>query len=482
MLLTQRALWKLRSTIPDPTVLNLAFGLLLEGPFDRTSMEWALQELVRRHEPLRTVYSGSVDCPVAEVAPDVDMALEYEEVSGTSGHSRFAGLLNRFREMLHCPIDAPPLLRARCLHLEPDQHVLLLVFNHLAVDGWALELFGREAEQLYAARLARTASPLPALRVRQLQAVEREWETWRGGSQAQAELEERRREFTKLSGRAVLPFGSVNRSAGTLRRRVLAVPQDVLKAWRASSTRAGLTLFPAVVSAVAVAICRQFGLQEVVLAALIANRHSTTAQRVLGAHYGATALRVAGAEGTAITDVMNKVVDRLLAAMSHRLDIGTLTELLGQCAGASEPLVPSCVVVMDRHPMNRLLLEDVKVTPLSTLAVDSRRLHNDLDLSVTPGADLVVFLRHFADSAGITIFWDPARIPAIEALIDEIAGALKLLGGGLQRDAPHLELEQGVTACALDQDGWTAAVPGVDALSPLPLSTALCRVPQGIVA
>jgi hypothetical protein len=469
MLLTQRALCELRFTLPDPSVLNLAFGLLLDGPFDRAAMEWTLQELVRRHEPLRTAYSGTAGSPVAEVAPDAAMALEYEDLSAASGQNHVA-LLDCFRDALRCRVDAPPLLRARCLLLEPDRHVLLLTFNHLAVDGWALELFGREAEQLYAARLARAASPLPPLGTGQLDSIEREWENWRCGAQARAELDQRRREFAHLDPRVVRPFGSAVRNDIVLRRRVLAVPQDVLKTWRASSTKAGLTLFPAIISAVAVALCRQFGLQDVVLSALIANRHSTAAQRVLGAHYGATALRIAAAEGTAINDVMNQVVDRLLATMSHRLDIGALAGLMGECAGASGPLAPSCMVMMDRYPMNRLLLEDVTVTPISTLAVPAHQLHRDLDIASSPGVDFGVFLRHFGDSAGITIFWDPARVPGIDALIQEIARALALLGGGLSCDASALEPGEGTSSCAVDQDGWVPVVPVTDALSPLPLS------------
>ena len=90
MLPTQRALWELQSAPSDPAALNLAFGLLLDGPFDCAAMEWTLQELVRRHEPLRTVYSGPVDRPVMEVVPDTTLTLPCEDVPVTSGRSRFA--------------------------------------------------------------------------------------------------------------------------------------------------------------------------------------------------------------------------------------------------------------------------------------------------------------------------------------------------------------------------------------------------------
>jgi hypothetical protein len=470
MLPTQRALWQLQSTLPDRAALNLAFGLLLEGPFDCRAMAFVFQELVKRHEPLRTAYFGQIDRPVEAVVSDVPVTLEYEDLSASAGHRRVRRLLDCFRETSRCHIDAPPLLRARCLLLEPDEHLLLLVFHHLAVDAWGLELFCREAEQLYAARLARAASPLATLRVGQLDAIAHEWQIWRRGSQAQAEVEQRRLEFAKLNPHGVRPFGTAVRSTAALRRRVLAVPQSVLNTWQASNAKAGLTLFPAIVSAVAVALCRQFDLEEVILATLIANRHGTAAQQILGAHYGATALRIFAGGSTTVTNVMDHVVDRLLASMSNRLDIETVAELLGQCAGASGPLVPSCMVVMDRHPMNRLLLEDVMVTPISTLAVPADQMHSDLDLAVSGTADFVVFLRHFGASAGITIFWDPMKVPAIDELVERIGSALRLLGGGLSCAPSDLIVNEGLAARAVDQNGWISVVPAVDALSPLPLS------------
>src|SRR5215510_13393596 len=100
MLPTQRALWKLRCTLRDPTVLNLAFGLLLDGPFDRMAMEWVLRELVRRHQPLRTAYSGPADCPAVEVASDPDIQLEYEDASATADGRHIGELHDHFHKAM----------------------------------------------------------------------------------------------------------------------------------------------------------------------------------------------------------------------------------------------------------------------------------------------------------------------------------------------------------------------------------------------
>ncbi|MFC5743635.1 condensation domain-containing protein [Dyella tabacisoli] len=470
MLPTQRALWRLDRTLSDPSVLNLAFGLLLDGPFNVQAMEWTLQELVRRHEPLRTNYSGPAGFPVAEVVSDVRLELEYADLSHLAQETRTAELARSFREAATRRIDTPPLLRAGCVLLEPDLHLLLLTFNHLGVDGWALELLGHEAEQLYSARLARADSPLAPLPPDPLETIERDWLVWRQGPRAQTELAQKRRELGRLDTRAVHPFGVPAENTQSMRRRVLGIPPQALANWRTAGARIGSTLFPGIIAAVAFAICRQLQIPEVVIGILIANRHSSAAQRVLGAHYGATFLRLAAAAGTSLTDVMSQATEGILEATSHRLDIDTLAELVGECAGASKPLVPSCMVVMDRYPMHRFAVEDVQVSPISTLATYADQLHADMDMPTSPAGDFIVFLRQFADTAGVTVFWKPERIVDIEPLIADIAGVIEDLGGALEpASCSPMIAGSNASTYALAHDGWKATVPAVDALSPLPL-------------
>ena len=466
---TQRALWQMRSDVEDPAPLNLAFGLLLDGPFEARSLEWALQAMILRHESLRTKFYGPANDPVAEVISNVSLSLEYIEASFKTFDDRVAGLLGYFHEASRVRLDTPPLLRAQCLRLEPDQHLLLLTFNHLAVDGWALELFGRETEQLYSAHLARASSPLPSLDAMQVLSVEADAQAWRRGPFAKREIEERRRRYSGLATRSIRPFGNSTQGIKKVRRRVLAISPQTIKAFRDSNTKGGISLFPAMLTAVAIAVCRHCGLDEIVVSTLIANRHTSTAQRVLGAQYGASALRIFAPRTSSPSDVLHRVVDELYDVMSHRLEISTILELLGQAASSNEPVVPSCMVLMDRQPMNRLQLEDVTVRPLSTLTVEASSLHNELELAVPFHSDFVVFLRQYSDSAGISIFWDPKSIPNIDSLADMIVLNLKNVGCDLELAENALDSQEGHSTVAVALEGWRRAAPAVDALSPLPI-------------
>ena len=470
LLATQRALWRLDQTLDDPSVLNLAFGLLLEGPFDVAAMEWTVSELLKRHEPLRLNCSGPVDAPAAFVQPEAPPVFEFKDLSGLAPEKRTAQLAAACKAAARQRIDGAPLLRVECLLLEPDQHVLLMVFHHLSVDGWALDLFCQEAEQLYAARLERRQAKLVPLPAGQLEAIARDELGWLLSPRANAAEVSRRRELEGIKLPAVQPFGPLASPPPAMRRRVLGLSTTALVAWREFSAKQGRTLFPSVIAATALAICRYCQIDEVVLAMLVANRHNAAAQRVLGAHYGATALRLCAAPGTAVTDVMAQATDALLDATSNRLAFDTLAELLGDCAGANGPLVPTCSVVMDRYPLHRFALEDVKVSPISTLHACAEDLHADTDMFTPPMGDLVVFLRQYADTAALTVFWNPARID-IDVLSREMLLALEHSGAAFGPAQYAHEAAGGPSSYAISCKGWKPAVPIVDALSPLPLLT-----------
>ncbi len=273
----------------------------------------------------------------------------------------------------------------------------------------------------------------------------------------------------------VQPYGRLHLGKGPMCRRVLGFTPEALKRWKESGLRSGTTLVPAMVAAVAIALCRLLDLPQVVLGTLVANRHSALAQRVAGAHYGGTALRIVTNAGhpraeLPIGEIVNQAAAAVLDAMSHRLDMDELAQLLGDCAGAPEPLAPSCLVVTDRYPLHRLALEDITLTPIGTLLTPRVRFHSDAELRMPSTAHLVVFLRQFAGTAGLTVFWNPDRVHHIDALIAEISHVLSPLGGELERYAAPSSDSPGKTAYLPDADGWSSVVPAVDALSPLPLT------------
>jgi amino acid adenylation domain-containing protein len=147
----QRRLWFLdRFEGPSPTYV-IPFSLRLRGPVDLTALRAAVDDVVARHEALRTVFverEGEV-CqqvlnPEAARVPWTERAVAADRLGEElTRAARIPLLLDR---------DLP--IRADHLTLAPDDAVLLLSLHHIAADGWSLPNLSRDLGQAYTARRA----------------------------------------------------------------------------------------------------------------------------------------------------------------------------------------------------------------------------------------------------------------------------------------------------------------------------------------
>ena len=128
---------------PAPTTSPRCFAC--GAGWTSRSLSAALDELVRRHEILRTVFGEEGGRPFQRVLPPAPQHLEIRDTS-------FQGLDEAIRAEAALPFDLArgPLLRASLLRLAPEDHRLLLVQHHLISDGWSIELLARELAALYA--------------------------------------------------------------------------------------------------------------------------------------------------------------------------------------------------------------------------------------------------------------------------------------------------------------------------------------------
>ncbi|NLU79279.1 amino acid adenylation domain-containing protein [Micromonospora sp. HNM0581] len=148
----QRRLWFVdRFEGPSPTY-NGAFALRLTGELDVDALEAALRDVLDRHEVLRTVIvEGDDGIPHQEVLPAENglFALAVVEVAEADRRAAVDAVAT---ETFDLATDVP--IRARLLRTGPDQHTLVLVVHHIALDGESLGPLLRDLSTAYAARRA----------------------------------------------------------------------------------------------------------------------------------------------------------------------------------------------------------------------------------------------------------------------------------------------------------------------------------------
>jgi NRPS condensation-like uncharacterized protein len=106
----------------------------------------SINEIVRRHEALRTTFSIRNDQPVQIVAPQLTINLAVIDLQHYPPEQREAAAREQASIEAHRPfnVETGPLLRSTLLCLAPADHILLVSFHHLVMDGWSLGVFFRE--------------------------------------------------------------------------------------------------------------------------------------------------------------------------------------------------------------------------------------------------------------------------------------------------------------------------------------------------
>jgi amino acid adenylation domain-containing protein len=289
----QQRLWFLHRLDPAGLGYNVPFPLRLRGAVDPPALRRALDELVRRHESLRTVFAA-VDGRAAQVVlPPVPAALPQLDLRGLPGAAREREL-RRLCEDTERPFDLErgPVLRAVLVRLDADDAALLLSMHHVASDGWSVGVLFRELSALYAAFRAGESSPLAPLPVQYADFAvwQREWLTgavlerllawWRArlaGAPSQLELPADRPRPAVLTGRGGL--------------HSFRVAPAVVRALRALARREGATLYMVARAAFDVLLSRRAGQEDLVVGSPIANRTRAETEGLIGFFVNTLALR-----------------------------------------------------------------------------------------------------------------------------------------------------------------------------------------------
>jgi amino acid adenylation domain-containing protein len=161
----QESLWLIQQLAPENTAYNLIHALRLVGDLNLAALEQSLQEIINRHETLRTTFRVVEGQPRQIIAPTLQAPLSVVDVASFPEPER----ATQARALMDAEIARPfdlaqgPLLRVTLLRLSEQESILLLLLHHTISDEWSQNIFAQELTTLYKAFTANESSPLPEL-------------------------------------------------------------------------------------------------------------------------------------------------------------------------------------------------------------------------------------------------------------------------------------------------------------------------------
>ncbi|MFL6138293.1 MAG: condensation domain-containing protein [Frankiaceae bacterium] len=305
----------------------MAEALRLRGRIDVAALQAALDDLVVRHEILRTAIVRDVTPPYQSVHPPCPVPLVVRDrPAAPADRDRIAAELANEAELSTVDVDELPLLRAGLTRFDDEDAVLTLVTHHAAGDGWSFQLLIRDLAALY---LARSTGQPPALPVPRQYRDYAAWERERR-SGSDAEVLAYWRE--KLRGAEVFALPTD--------RPVQKVPQspyeacnyrfglDLMEPAAALATATRSSVFIVLLAAFDVLANRITGTTDPVIHALTAGRNQPEFRDTVGPFLGFLALRTdLGACGS-FRDVVVAARKSLLEAYANEVPFHRLARQL----------------------------------------------------------------------------------------------------------------------------------------------------------
>jgi len=161
----QERLWFLDQLEPESPLYNNFAAVRISGTIERDALGQSLNEIVQRHESLRTSFSEIEGQAVQVIHDDVDFRLLYIDLRNELISSREERVRELALAEARLPFDLStvPLLRATLLQLDDQQHVLFLTMHHIVSDGWSIGVLIGETTAIYEALMVGRPSSLEPL-------------------------------------------------------------------------------------------------------------------------------------------------------------------------------------------------------------------------------------------------------------------------------------------------------------------------------
>jgi amino acid adenylation domain-containing protein len=334
----QEHLWLFDQILPGTPFFNLPYALRLLGVLNVVVLEQSFNEIVRRHEVLRTTFVRTCEQLVQVIVPTLAVTLTVEDLRGFPTAVREGESQRLAQEEAQKPFDLArgPLLRIRLLRLAEQEHLLLITMHHIVSDGWSLGVLGHELAALYDAYMAGSLSPLPELPMQYGDFAY--WQRqWRSNSISVAQLSYWQHQLRPPLPVLNLAPGYPRTTALSFRtaRHSVDIPLELSTALMHLSRQAGSTLFMSLLAAFKMLLYSYTGQEDLWVSTLVANRTRPATEGLIGLFINTVVLRTHLGGNPTFREVLQRVGHTTLEAYAHQ-DL-PCEELLQTLAHAGHP-------------------------------------------------------------------------------------------------------------------------------------------------
>ena len=374
----QQRLWFLDRLETGTLAYNGSTAVHLQGVLNVAVLEQCINEIVRRHEVLRTSFPAVDGQPIQSIAPTLKLSLPVVDLRGLQCQQREEKVQQLVTQEAQRPFNLAevPLLRVTLLQLGDAEHLFILTIHHIVSDAWSAGVFIREVAALYEAFSQGQPSPLPELPIQYADFAV--WQRqWLQGKVLEQQLAYWKKQLG--SNPPVLAFPTSQTSKGA--KHCFTLSQTLTEALKTLSQREGVTLFMTLLAAFKTLLYHYSGQDDINVGSPIANRNRSEIEGLIGFFVNTLVLRTNLSGNPSFRDVLGRIREVALGAYTHQdLPFEKLVaELQPERSLGHSPLF-QVWFVLQNTPMPPLELPGLT---LNLSEIDSGEVRHDLKLDLT---------------------------------------------------------------------------------------------------
>ncbi|HET6978722.1 MAG TPA: amino acid adenylation domain-containing protein [Pyrinomonadaceae bacterium] len=317
----QQRLWLIHQLEPGDPSYNVATVLRLEGKLNVGALQRALDEVVRRHEVLRTTFAIRRDGTAQIIHPQLRIPIDAIDLRDVPAEERWDDAIRRVTAEAWQPFDleAGPLLRVLLVRLADDDHLSILTMHHIICDAWSRKVLVEEISALYDAYLHDRPSPLPELAIQYADFAE--WQQqWLTGEVLENQLAYWRKQLDGAPPALNLPTDHPRPAIQSHRgaTQVINLAPAVAQALKELSRQENATLFMTLLAGFKALLYRYTGQTDIVVGTPVAARNQAETEKLIGFFVNTLALRTDLSGEPNFRELLRRVQEVAVGAFAHQ--------------------------------------------------------------------------------------------------------------------------------------------------------------------
>lgn len=317
----QQRLWFLQQLEPESAAYNGSNTLLIEGKLNFTALEQSINEIIKRHEVLRTSFLVEEGQPIQKIVSELKIPLNIINLEHLSTTAREAEVKARATINSLQPFDLTqaPLLRLNLLCLEREQHILLVTMHHIISDAWSGGIFIRELSTLYEAFSLNNPSPMTELPIQYADFAI--WQKqWLQGQILEQQLSYWQQQLKGANTVLALPCDQprTQHTSAAGARYPFQLSADLCEKLEILSQQEGVTLFMTLLAAYNTLLYYYTKQTDLLVGSPIANRNHSELEELIGFFINTLVLRTDMSNNPSFGDLLQRVRKVALEAYTHQ--------------------------------------------------------------------------------------------------------------------------------------------------------------------